>query len=202
MAETIYSVKDLVISNTLPPSIADDEQLQAIAYGLDIDLIDIAMSITTYLPYMTNLFSLPDRILNLLAWQYHVDGYDAFAPTYDRQRKVQTAIADHRRHGTLSAVKDALFEVFGNDYEIVEWWQNTPKHEPYTFRVFIHTSFGQPQIERAMQLLGYACNVRSHWVGYVTWDELDAINWTWDELDAKEYTWDELDGLLFRYYIN
>ena len=63
---------------------------------------------------------LPEDVLDLMAWQLHVDGYEA-AQTYEgKRRMVNRSILLHRRKGTPWAVAEALRSVGYADARIIE----------------------------------------------------------------------------------
>lgn len=198
MTNQISTLSDVALRDLLPPSISDDDQMVAIADGLDAESHKIVDDTAKFLPYIPGLDELPSRIVDLLAWQYHLDNYDASADISVRRARVRQAIAEHKVHGTRSMVVSVLDEVFGaGGYTLLEWWENTPKQAPYTFRVIIHAAFTADDIADARKKLETVSNVRSHWIGSIVWAELDALGYTWAELDAMALTWSLMDGFYF-----
>lgn len=184
---------NIQLISILPDNLAEDENISAIAEGAEIHLNAIAHDILNALPLMPNLDNLPERIVDLLAWQFHVDFYDS-ASTLDAKRdRVRTAIEDHRIAGTRAGMQRALEYVFdSDDFDIVEWWERDPPGEPYTFFVFIHVPFTSEQFERAVAISAVLGNVRSRWIGYITWAELEELNYTWAALKALGLQWQQL----------
>ena len=191
-------LRDLALLAITPPSIKADEQVTAIADGTDEESLQIVADIERFLPWIPNLDNLPSRIVDLLAWGYHVDNYDSSAAIEVRRERVRQAIAEHRIHGTRPMVQSALDLIFGaGNTTIIEWWETDPVQAPYTFRVIIHVPFTQGDIEAARAMLAVVSNVRSWWLGFIIWDELDALNYTWNALDALGLTWDQMDEFYF-----
>jgi len=191
-------LRDLALLDITPPSIKADVQVTAIADGTDEESLQIIADIERFLPWIPNLDNLPSRIVDLLAWGYHVDNYDSSAAIAVRRERVRQAVAEHRIHGTRPMVQWALDMIFGvGNATIVEWWQNDPVHAAYTFRVKIHVPFTQDDLDAARTMLTVVSNVRSHWLAYIIWDELDLQDYSWNELDALGLTWDQMDEFYF-----
>lgn len=179
----------------LPENLRSDDNVAAAAGAIEEHLVAIAADISNALPLLPNLDKLPERIIDILAWQFHVDFYDASTPIAERRSRVQQAIEDHRIAGTRAGMKRALEAVFGsNDFDIVEWWQADPPGDPFTFWVFVHVGFTEEQFETAQKIARVLGNVRSEWVGYITWAQLEALpaGYTWDTLEALGLEWQQL----------
>lgn len=66
------------------------------------------------------LSAIPEPLLDLLAWQFHVDGYEAATCYEDKRRLVDRSILMHRRKGTPWAVAEALRSLGYADARILE----------------------------------------------------------------------------------
>ena len=66
------------------------------------------------------LTAIPEALLDLLAWQFHVDGYEAAVTYEDKRRLVDRSILMHRRKGTPWAVAEALRSLGYADARIYE----------------------------------------------------------------------------------
>ncbi|MEN6371906.1 MAG: phage tail protein I [Armatimonadota bacterium] len=162
MDNAISRVDDVSLYELLPESIKGDDQLMAVCDALDQQMTDIAEDIEVYLPFLPNLDNIPERIVDLLAWQYHVDDYDPAADIAIKRGRVMSAIADHRIQGTPKAVKNVLDAMFGKDnYSMFEWFEYGG--EPYHFRVVATTSIELTEdfMTRLENALVPAKNVRS-----------------------------------------
>lgn len=101
------------------------------------------------------LKELEENLLDLMAWQYHVDDYD-LAQSYDAKLDmVRTSIALHRKKGTRWAVRRAIDAAFQDiSTTVLEWFEYGA--EPYHFKVAISV-FGdgimKDAIERAHRLI-------------------------------------------------
>lgn len=105
---------------------------------------------------------LPAPLLDLLAWQLHVDGYEAAVDHEARLRLVQMSLLLHRRKGTPWSVKNALKSAFLCPVELCEWFNYGGR--PYFFRVAIDVDdacWGEDFSPKAWRLIFEYKNVRS-----------------------------------------
>ena len=174
----------LDLAELLPENLAEDVSVRAAADAVGEQIRAVAADARAALPWLANLDNLPSRVVDLLAWQYHVDFYDSTAPLADRRARVASAILDHRLHGTVAGVKAVLDRHIGaGNYTVEEWFASEPPLNPYLWRIKIHEAFNHDVFEAACAELTVAANVRSLLVGYIRWSELDALGLTWDQLD-------------------
>lgn len=108
--------------------------------------------------------SIPLPLLPWLAWAYSVDQWDSRWTEDQKRETVKTALAVQKVKGTIGAVKKAL-GALGIDVEVQEWFQRTPKGQPYTFRVFVRTGEKRASKEallKALDLIDANKSLRSH----------------------------------------
>ena len=169
----------------LPDSIAGDPAIRAAADALDGLLVPSVKAITSLLLYARlygkepdllpplrrlaeqagGLRALEEPLLDLLAWQLHVDNYDIARTYAERLEMVKTAIAVHRKKGTPWAVETAVTAALvvvpfrHCRLDVAEGGQ------PYHFKVLV-TLFEQgivaDDINRARQIILETKNTRSH----------------------------------------
>lgn len=78
--------------------------------------------------------SCPLALLPWLAWEYQVDTWNVHWSEKMKRDAIKRAHYIHRHRGTVAAVRRALIDSpFGTD--IVEWFSQNPKGDPYTFRL-------------------------------------------------------------------
>lgn len=165
MNEAISRAADVSLHEILPPSLTDDDQLMALTDALDRQNNDFASDVDLHLPLLPNLDRLPERIVDLLAWQFHVDDYSTLDDIDVRREMVRNAIEQHRLQGTVAAVKTVLDRVFGaGNYNLVEWFESTG--QPYTFVIYTERGFTDEVfpaafMRRVVSALASAKNVRS-----------------------------------------
>ena len=80
---------------------------------------------------------MPEAVIDLLAWQWHVDFYEPFKPNLSLQTKrelVKSSIRWHRKKGTPWAVKEILRQL-GFKAELKEWFELPAGAKPHTFSI-------------------------------------------------------------------
>jgi len=116
----------------VPDSIRGDPQVQAAAAAIDNELKAVTVAIPATL-LIARLDELPECVLDLLAWQWHVDYYEPVGMDIETKRKlVRQSIAWHRRKGTPEVVQEVVTAVLG-DAQVLEWFEYGG--EPYWFKV-------------------------------------------------------------------
>ncbi|HFC97927.1 MAG TPA: phage tail protein I [Thermosulfurimonas dismutans] len=130
------------LETLLPVSIAGDEKIKAAARACDSELAEIDRNINAVY-ILSRIDELPEPVLDLLAWQFHIEGYDLARTVEEKRALVKSAIELHRYKGTPWAVKQALSSL-GFSADLDEWFRYAG--QPYRFRVFI-------DLERSRTLL-------------------------------------------------
>lgn len=149
----------LDLASLLPASIANDEEVQALAKVVTQKLLNINDGINALLLWK-DLSRYDDATLLHLAWELHTDLYDEELSKKVREQLIRTSILWHMKKGTLYSVKLALRTVFQTG-EVEEW----PEYEaePYRFRIQGLTESVQDEnkILRLIQLIQQSKNLRS-----------------------------------------
>ena len=159
-------IDDVVLSDLLPSSIAEDRQVQNSATAIDPELKSVAGSLYVGAIY-ANVDKLTSTQLDHLAYCFDLTTWRDSWPLSQKRLIAKTVVAQKCRMGTLSAVKK-VFESLGSAVSITEWWQKTPKGTPHTFDVIASVSQisgglpGEAQ-EDFFRLLNEAKPVRSHY---------------------------------------
>ena len=118
-----------------PSSISGDKTIRNISAAVDPELRKIS-SDTLLLLLLPRLDELPEKIIDALAWQYHVDFYDDAATLEKKRSLVKQSIKWHRRKGTPSVVEEVCTAVF-KSAKVEENWEYSG--EPYHFKVMMIT---------------------------------------------------------------
>ncbi len=169
----------------LPDSIAGDPAIRAATEALDRLLAPSVQAIPSLLLYARlygketdllpplrriaelagGLKDLDEPLLDILAWQLHVDSYEIARTYAEKLEMVKTAIAVHRKKGTPWAVETAVTAALGNVETTVTEWFDYEGGQPYHFKVLV-TLFEQgivaDDINRARQIVLETKNTRSH----------------------------------------
>ena len=128
MSKDLQSVSLLDI---LPPNLLADEQINATAQALDDELQKITTATKEAL-LLPRLDELSEEVIDLLAWQWHVDFYEPSMSIETKRQLVRESIAWHRIKGTKAAVEKMTQTVFKGGV-ITEWFEYGG--EPYHFRI-------------------------------------------------------------------
>lgn len=150
----------------LPPNLLRDEQIKAAAQALDAELQKITEATKEAL-LLPRLDELPEAVIDLLAWQWHVDFYEPSMSLETKRQLVRESIAWHRLKGTKAAVEKMVQAVFRGGV-VTEWFEYGG--EPYHFRVDILSA---PQITaentaRLLNVINASKNIRS-WLDEITY---------------------------------
>ena len=149
----VKDIQKVSLLDILPDSILADKKIQATAIALDTELQRVTEAVTQVL-HLPRLDVLPEAVVDLLAWQWHVDFYEPISMDLEIKRKlVKESIAWHRIKGTPAAVEKVISTVFGKS-SVQEWFEYGG--EPYRFRItasgFNHTEKNTKDIIRAVEM--------------------------------------------------
>lgn len=145
MAETLALVN---LIDLVPPNLQSDPQIQAAASALDVELRSVSEAIPEAL-LLSRIDELPESVLDLLAWQFHVDFYEPVGFSIEKKRAlIKQSIAWHRHKGTPWAVEQVLSAAFAQS-EVREWFEYGG--EPYRFKV--RTTDSLPDDEAYQRLI-------------------------------------------------
>lgn len=106
----------------------------------------------------------PLDFLPWLAWSYGVNKWNTHWSETQKRGAVRNALFVKRYKGTYAAVESAL-NALGYSLRVVEWWQESPKADPYTFRidiVIVDTGIDEPMYDTIQQIVSDTKNLRSH----------------------------------------
>lgn len=147
------------LKDTLPSSIANDANVQALAEVVTLRLMAL-MPFVDRLTILSHLNELSTPILDELAWHLHVDFYDEVVAREQKIKLILSSIAWHRRKGTVGLVEEAIGELY-SDCEVVENW-GYEDGKPYHFKLQMSGYMMTPNIrERVLRILEFVKNKRS-----------------------------------------
>ncbi len=147
------------LKDTLPSSIANDANVQALAEVVTLKLMAL-MPFVDRLTILSHLNELSTPILDELAWHLHVDFYDEAVAIEQKIKLILSSIAWHRRKGTVGLVEEAIGELY-SDCEVVENWAYDGG-KPYHFKLQMSGYMMTPNIrERVLRILEFVKNKRS-----------------------------------------
>ena len=159
MANLPIDYQKLHLLKILPKNISADNNIQELSSVLDDELQKIC-KIVDNLNLIDKIDVLPEEIVNLLAWQWHVDYYDNTLPLQNKRRLVKESIRVHKTKGTAWAVENVVKSALG-DSCVEEWYEYGG--EPYHFKLTNITAdiAGPKTLEQLMRAIDSAKNVRS-----------------------------------------
>ena len=156
MSKDLQSVS---LIDILPPNLLADKQIYAAARALDDELQKITTATRNAL-LLPRLDELSEEVIDLLAWQWHVDFYEPSMSIETKRQLVRESIAWHRIKGTKAAVEKMAQTVFKGGV-VTEWFEYGG--EPYHFRIDLLTApnITQDDTARLLAVVNAAKNVRS-----------------------------------------
>ena len=158
MSKTIYNAD---YSECLPEALKKDPKMVALANATAAALLDTSGIMDTVLIY-SRFDELPEELVDILAYDMHVDWYDYSYPIEVKRRTIRDSIQVHRRLGTKYAVEKALGAVYPGT-KVEEWFEYGG--DPYKFRVVIGATEAGITADRQAAVLDrvrFYKNLRSH----------------------------------------
>lgn len=111
----------------------------------------------------------PASVLPWLAWAFSVDDWDSNWTDEQKRNVIKQSVYSQRIKGTIGAVTRQL-AALGYTIQILEWWQQVPEGQPYTFDVYITASqypLTKRDYNKVLEVIDTNKNLRSH-MGEVT----------------------------------
>lgn len=156
----IKSGDEKQLQSILPGSIAADKQVKTLAVAIERALQDAMDNLPNVL-LLPNLNILNETMLDELAWQYHVDGYDYKMDIYTKRILLRRSLAEHHYKGTPAAVEEICSSLFSSA-RVQEWHEYGG--EPYHFRITVTAADdiqGADDTNRLTAVINQMKNVRS-----------------------------------------
>ena len=146
---------------SLPPALANDDQMYALAESmaelLTVQLPDVEQSVI-----YTRIDELPSELLDILAYDFRVDWWDANYSVAEKRRTLKESWNVHRHLGTPAAVETAISAVYPNAV-VSEWFEYGG--QPYHFKICIDATYEDVdpiRHQRVLDRVNYYKNARSH----------------------------------------
>lgn len=124
----IYSTD---FSEFLPGALRRDPKMIALARALTEQLLTVSGSMDNVLIY-SRFEELPEDLVDILAYDMHVDWYDYSYPIQVKRDLVKNSVKVHKKMGTKYAMETALGSIWPKS-EVEEWFSY--EGEPHHFRV-------------------------------------------------------------------
>ena len=154
------SIYDSDLLFTLPKVLADDQDFKTLAEVIADELKRLVSAISRVVIY-PDIENVPERVLDILAVDLHIDWYDLAFSVSVKRRLIKNSVKVHRYLGTKYAVETALSDVFPES-KVAQWFEYGG--EPFYFKVDINTGSGvtTTELESVMKSINYYKNLRSH----------------------------------------
>ncbi|SMO74487.1 phage tail protein, P2 protein I family [Balnearium lithotrophicum] len=156
-----------MLKEVAPPNLLKDPIIKALLESTDPELQKVKEQIINVIIYPRIDEIDDEELLDLLAWQFHVEGYE-LARTIDEKRNlVKNSIELHRYKGTKYAVEKVL-STLNLGGKVKEWFEYGGN--PYRFKIDLffeelikHGITLTPQVQdRLIELINSYKNERSH----------------------------------------
>ena len=126
------TLQDLKLSEFLPQYMQSDETAKAFEYAVQKQILKVINEISNLKIYIS-IDTQPESVLDELGWQFNIPEYASTLPIEAKRNLIKTAIATHRKRGTVAAVRQVVTDIFG-DARLEEWFEYGG--EPYYFKVY------------------------------------------------------------------
>lgn len=159
-------IKDVKLSEIIPENLVKDSNVKASAEALDPSLQEVSRNVDIPSIYV-RINSLTSEQLDHMAAEWDASVWRQSWPIQIKRRILNNVILEKRKRGTLGAVKKAI-ETIASFTSLTEWWQETPKGTPHTFKVIASLNNYEGVLESDLQedlfgLIDDAKPVRSHY---------------------------------------
>jgi len=145
MSEALMDLSNVEMAALMPMSMGLDPNVRAVLAATDIFWHQIAAAIPT-LGVLATIDQQPEEVVDRLAYDFHVDYYDADWPVERKRDIVINSIRLHRIAGTRGAVDDLIASIWGDRASVSEWWEYGG--EPGTFTIFVNETMSESDIAR------------------------------------------------------
>ncbi|OPJ63676.1 phage tail protein I [Clostridium chromiireducens] len=168
----MINIYEASVLNLLPPNLQSDPDMIAASKAVDNEFLLIVNEVRNCI-LLPNLDLLPSDVVDLLAWQMHVDFYDNTLDLDVKRQLVRNSNKWHKQKGTPQAVEELISTVFDSG-QVNEWFNYGG--EPYTFQVI--TTNESVTIDRAEQFIRALNSVKNErsWLDKVVIEIGDEMN--------------------------
>lgn len=152
------NIREISLVDLIPPNLAKDPKVKAAAEALDAELQAVTQAVDQCL-IISRIDELSENVLDLLAWEFHVDFYEPDLPIEQKRELIKKSIVFHKKKGTPAAVEDLVITIFG-DGQVQEWFEYGG--QPYHFKVLTNNgSATTTDVERFEKAVESVKNARS-----------------------------------------
>lgn len=147
------------LDRLIPSFMREDQNFKAICYALESE-IKLLYEQTNLIKLYRNIDSLPEEILDELAWQFNAIEYNKSYSIDIKRTLIKNCLSTHHKRGTVAAVEEVASKIFGNA-TVSEWFEYGGK--PYHFKVYTsNVSTSDEMITEFNRVIKQTQNIRSH----------------------------------------
>lgn len=133
LGQDIYSID---FAKLLPEVLKNDPKMKAFAESISRQILEVSRRIDDVLIY-SRLHALPEELIDILAYDMHVDWYDYSYPLEIKRVILKNSVKVHKKMGTVYAVKTAVKELH-KDCIVEEWFEYGGT--PNCFKIILNVS--------------------------------------------------------------
>jgi phage tail P2-like protein len=161
-----YGITPENLLRTLPDVLKNDEGMLALATAISDALAERPGEIESILIY-TRIDSLPEELLDILAFDHKVDWWDANYPVEVKRRLLKESWAVRRRLGTVFSLKTALSAIY--PLAQLEEWFEYGGGEPFHFRIYLDLQQLEetPDREKILRTIQFYKRLSAHLDGII-----------------------------------
>lgn len=155
-------LSDIEIERLIPAFMRDDKNFKAIIYAITPEFQQLYTA-TRLIELFTNIDSLPEDILDELAWHFNVIEYNKEYGIEVKRSLIKTCLLTHHQRGTVAAVEETGTKIFG-DARVEEWFDYEDGNgQPYHFKVYTsNITTSEDMIAEFTRMVVSTQNIRSH----------------------------------------
>jgi len=155
----MVKLHEVALLQLLPPNFQKDPHDIALSKAIETEFRDLLKMGDQILVYPV-VNRLPDEMLNKLANQFNIQGYDETLPLERKRYLVQNALFFYLKAGTKKAVEEKMIGIFG-DADLLEWFEDGGR--PFTFSIETSNVLANTAMEQQCRLaIQSTKNTRSH----------------------------------------
>jgi phage tail P2-like protein len=143
------TVCDIDLTRTLPPALKNDESILALGRVIAGELQENIRLAQVAIIY-ARIDELPEELLDILAYDLHVDWYDNELPVSIKRQFIKDSVKIHKRLGTKYAVERAIGRIYP-DSKVEEWFEYGG--DPYCFKLLIDSTYEDVDPEKHKRVL-------------------------------------------------
>lgn len=148
-----------MIKELIPPNLLTDQNIKALIEAIEPEFEKVKQQIINVLIY-PRIDELSEEVLDLLAYQFHIEGYDLATDITEKRNLIKKSIQLHKYKGTKYAIEEVL-KALNLEGQIKEWFEYGG--QPYRLKVDTDiSSHNFIDLKKLIELINEYKNVRSH----------------------------------------